>query len=325
MIERIQGVHDEQEYLSRAEFEKQLRDTKKLETEHGSVEYAIVEPETLISPRPVVYVGGFAHGRNSYVEEMFDLARSGRKIVYTNPIRGFDKGISENVAALQQKYALPESVRAKVAALDAVIEAVRAGEDVDLVGHSQGGLLITLLGALRPAVVRHIVLQSPEGFQGKLSTPRMMAKFARQAVYQLRDVREQNKQGDPRPARVAARTAGSFTRELARDIFWRLTEEIPGSVRVAIAPVLKDIKTASKDAEKKTVISLLYANSDRLFPPGVYEKGIEMERNLVEAAEPETGGVFDYVDCVAMYARKGAGHNAAANEKEGLLRKVLDQ
>ena len=78
--------------ISDESFDEQLQEKQSFQTENGGqVEYFKIQPEEITSEVPVVYVGGFSQGPTTYTDEMKDLARSGRAVLYTNPIRGDEK------------------------------------------------------------------------------------------------------------------------------------------------------------------------------------------------------------------------------------------
>ena len=176
----IEGLKEESEpiCITDESFDSQLAEKQAFTTENGEVvEYFKIQPEKITSNVPAVYVGGFSQGPATYTDEMRDLARSGRGVLYINPIRGVENIATPELLELQKKYNLPDTIVAKVAAIDELITHSGA-EPIDLVGHSQGGVLAAVLSALRPGLVRSVVMECSAGFQGPRSTPGVTASFA---------------------------------------------------------------------------------------------------------------------------------------------------
>ena len=308
-------------HITREGFDRQLAETKTIETEWGPIEYAVVEPEKYSGETPVLFIGGFGQGKDSYVEEMYDLANSGRKVLFSNPRKGIERN-KENYEQLQERLDISDTVLAKAAELEFLLEQENL-EQVDLAGHSQGGLVLSVLSAMRPDLAQNLVLQSPQGFQGDKGLLELAYEFSRQGLMQLKDVNAQKRAGDSRPKEAVNRAVASFMKEaFGNSPVWRLTSEIPGSAKVDLAPILEDIKTQREETGVGPRITLLTAANDGLFPPGMYEEKLEANVNSGEPLD-EGQGPFKYVDTWAMYARKGAGHNAVAIEMPGLLKQVL--
>jgi len=329
MFEKPNLESEESPFMRREDFDRQLSEVRTLETENGNIDYVSIEPEKITHETPIVYIGGFSQGANTYADEMYDLVKDGRRLMFTNPIRGIEMSgdNSDPLTETQKNFDLPDVVINKVRAVETLIknQQMDSGK-VDLVGHSQGGMIASILSSANPNLVNNLILENPMGFQGEISTPAIVTKFAYQMVGQMVDIGKQLAHGDKRPISVASKMSKSFTKEFLKDTIWRLTEEVPGATQVDLMPILKKIKSDMSDEEDGVKITLINAANDKLFTPEMYEGRLHEESENLEQEDPPENfkGPFEYVDAWIMYARKGATHNAAGIEKSGLLKQILN-
>ncbi len=297
-------------FISEESFAEQFAEDILLKNENGEVMYTKITPETIKFDSPLLYIGGFSQGKETYLGEIKDLAESGREVFFANPIKGFDVSEVDSYNEFKERYKLPDVVLSKMAAIE---EVMREEEifNAELAGHSQGGLVSALLCAKDPTLAHDLVLQSPAGFVPGEPTSQLATKFGEQLASNI--TREKNDS-----LKTSMKRAGkSFFKEATRSessdsmldtIKWRLRVEVPGMSAVDLAPVLRDIKQTTKESEESdTRISLVLANDDKLFKPEAYE-------DLDD----------DYVDRVVFYLDKNASHTAAGIEAEGLLRQLLE-
>lgn len=292
----------EKEHITNESFEEQFNKEQVLSIEGvDDIPYTIVVPENLISEDWVVYVGGFGQGKESYLDEIQNLAQSGRKVLFTNPTKGITRNedlIPENINDL------PKTITAKSEAVQKILERVGA-DNVDLVGHSQGAAVVAAYAAEHPNIAKRIVLECPAGsLEGDDSRERIMGRFVADKVAALAT-------DTGKIAGKSGRRAGkSFSKEVFGDyknIGFRLREEIPGVAAVDIAPLLKDIKQRNEGTE----IVLVNANKDKVYSPERIEN--TLGDNPFE----------DYIDRWVMYESKKASHSAPVVERPGLLRQIL--
>lgn len=323
MIEKFLSEVTYVNHMSHESFDEQLNDVNKVETEKGILEYVVIEPERYSAKSAVLFVGGFGQGKDTYTDEMFNLCNEGRKVLYANPIRGFDTSEIDDLNSLGEKFNISDTVLAKANELETVLQNENL-EEVDLIGHSQGALVLSVLALHRPELAKNIVLQCPEGLQGDISTPKFAEKLAYELIVQTVENIKEYIQGNTHPLAASAKAGKSFTKEFFRDVLWRLTTEVPGSAKVDIAPILKEIKASKEETGVGPHVTLLNAQNDNLFNPEMFEDGLEVNSSDAIKQTEDGSGPFQYIDSWAMYTRKGAGHNAPVTELPGLLSQVLD-
>lgn len=300
---------EEEIYISQEEFNRQFTIEHTLSIGESEVTYSSVAPSETISDDWVVYVGGFSQGKDSYLAELYNLAQSGRKVVFTNPLKGIQE--HDFVDALEG-YNLPDTIPAKALAVKAVIDHL-GGETVDLVGHSQGAAVLTALATMEPELAHNLVLECPSGLQGEDSTGRIIKRFALDKALQVKEMGREVLRGDFSSLEAAKRASESFASEIQKDPIWRLNVEIPGAATVNIVPMLEFIHQQTiEDRHFSTKVTLINAQSDIVFPPDQIEDALE-------------GDPLNFVDSWAMYARKSASHTAPALEKAGLLRQLVNK
>ena len=146
--------------MSKAEFDAEFSKVFAHEFMGEQLSYAKIEPnaEQLRNQDWVVFVGGFNTAKESYYNELLNLAQSGRKILFINPetvaeIEDGDDGITSGI---------PLTIRSEAAALSSVMEQEGIAK-ADFVAHSRGGAVATTLIAKNPGIAKRILLDSPAG------------------------------------------------------------------------------------------------------------------------------------------------------------------
>lgn len=337
--EDFRGYPGQLEILSITEedFKRQFSEEHEIEIEgQESIFYTAVIPENPTSEDWVVYVGGFGQGKDSYLDEIKNVAQSGRKIIFTNPIRGI-----ENEEVVEALHDVPDTIIAKSAAVQRILEEVGAGK-VDFVGHSQGAAVVTAFAAAHPEITKKLILECPAGSMGgDDSREKIMVRFVIDKVAGIIDNPKKMLGG------AGGRGGKAFFRETIgkpKHIGYRLKEEIPGVAAFDIAPLLEEIQ----QKEGETEVILVSANNDITYPRekiaemiGADEllSQIEEEEGRFEDVDREYSEVLtqkvtenspfgNLVDRWVMYGGKeseGATHSAPVVEKAGLLRQLLEQ
>jgi len=264
-----------------------------------AIPFTTVTPKEITSEDWVVYIGGFSQGKDSYLGEIQNLAQSGRKVLFVNPIKGIGVGKDETPAGVLS--VVPRSILSKAKAVQEVLDSIGA-QGVDVVGHSQGAAIATVLSVIEPNIVNKMILECPAGLmEGNDSRLKIMARFiADKANLVVSD-------SGKLLSEEGIRGTKSFCKEIIKEPVYRYTEEIPGVAEVNIAPLLKHIKKEGKNTE----IILLNANKDKVYSPE------RIERNL--GSNP----LDEYIDSWVMYESKKATHTAAIVERPGILRQIL--
>jgi pimeloyl-ACP methyl ester carboxylesterase len=339
--------------ISEESFEKQFEKDKTIRSEkggpiQGEVMYTKVTPETLKYETPVVYIGGFSQGKESYKADLKDLVESGREVIFSNPIKGYDVSEDPTYKDFQEKYNIPDVVMSKMAAVEEIIKAEGINR-LELEGHSQGGMLATLVASKNPELVNNLVIMCPAGLTGEQSFIEQAVPFLHQGWDSLlRRIRLQRqamglltpkeaREYTDKPGRQAMRAANTpefidnmkragkgFVSEATRTetgdsllatIKWRITQEIPGISQVDLGQVLKDIqKHNQEEPESATQVTLLLAHNDRLFPEETYQEIVKIigeDEDVMSIIGPELG---EYVNAVANYVDPDAPHTAPGLE-----------
>ncbi len=319
-ISKIPETHD---HISREAFDEQLSIRQQITAQGGTIEFNVVTPEKIRSDIPTIYVGGFLTGSNLYADTLYDIAREGTEVFYMNPTKGIPSVETVAMNQLTETYNIPESVLHKVAAIEALISS-QGFERVDVVGHSQGALVLSVLTALHPGLVRNLVLDCPFGLQPERTTTSISVAFIHEGLRVLWQSLKEGARGNFPYTKATLNTIGTAVKEFSKNTAWRFTHEIPDGASLDIAPLLKDIKDTSKDQTESTTITLLTAQNDSLFSPEKFEARLDVTENPDQPLE-DGEGPFKYIDVWAMYADKEANHAAPMLEKSGLITQLLSQ
>lgn len=309
------------EHVTDEEFERQFKEDHYLEIEgNDPIPYAMVVPENPTSENWVVYVGGFSQGKESYLDEIKDLAESGRKVLFTNPTKGIE---AEEEG--ESQVDMPETILNKSRAVDEILKVVGT-DKVDLVGHSQGAAVITTFVAEHPGLANKMILECPAGLlEGEDSWYKVMGRFgydktsavttdSKQWLEETLSIRDESSDKDPKIVtrqvlnKAGSRAGKSFFKNLKDDFVFRLVEEIPGVAKVDIAPLLKEIKEKGEGTE----VILVNANNDKVYSPE------RLEQTLGD------NPLDEYIDRWAMYDSKTASHSTPVAGRAGLLRQILE-
>mgnify|MGYP001254447118 FL=1 len=301
--------------ISQEEFDRQFTKDNLLLLEKGEVTYTKVTPEVIKYDEPVLYIGGFSQGKETYRGELQDLVESGREVIFTNPIKGVDVTESDEYNLLKEQYNLPDIILAKVSAAEEILLA-EGVEQAELVGHSQGGIITTVLTAKNPERVDNLVLNSPAGFVTGKSRTWLALRFGHQLISNLFRKKDEYLKSNIK------RAGQSFGSEaINRDnmesifatIFWRWKVEVPGISNVDLLPILKSIQDHN-DAhpDESTSVSMVMANEDKLYPPEMYQEQLGEDYD-------------DFVNSFMSYRDEEASHTAAGIEAHGLLRQILNK
>lgn len=313
-----QSKEGEKRYISREEFERQLGRSEKQEIGGQKIEVTTILPESLSDETWVVMLGGIATGPKTYTDELYEIAVSGRKILFLNPDKGIDA--SQEDEKYFAKFSVPQTIVVKTALVKEILQEMDI-EDADIVGHSQGAIIATALGARNPEMARHIVLDNPGGLTGEDSGIRLMGRAAKQLVKEQGFAFREATKGNKGPLKRFNRAAGVFSKNFARNLAWRLVKETPGIAESRMEELLKTMQDErEKNQGKGPKITLLTANRDEFFPDERIGEtlGYSESEDQEEREKP-----FAYIDNWAMYSRKGASHNAPVLEHPGALRQIL--
>lgn len=274
-------------------------------------------PEDLISPKPIIFIGGFGKKAGAYQKEILKLVASGRKVIFTNPLRGIKlKQKTEFFAERGEMRNLPQVIKDKANEILAIMQNLKI-ENADVVGHSQGGMLAIVLATALPNLVDKLVLLNPAGLQGKDSTLGLIRRSLKDSkkFKQMMLAETDKKKKEKMNAEAHIHRKYYVGNE---DLFWRLTQEIPVLAKVDILPMLEDIKK-----QGRTKITLVKSNADITFPTEKTLKNLHQTQPPREEFIDSGGGyTFMYIDNRLMFDDKNASHNHSNPE---LLCQILNE
>jgi len=282
--------------------------------------YVEIKPERLTSEECVVYIGGLGTNALAYDAQLHELARRGRKIIYINPVEGIKP--SRELAEYADAHEIPQTIQNKAAEIELLMCTLNVGK-VDVVGHSQGGAIATLLTAFRPNQVDRLVLDTPAGLVGNKSAGSLISRSIEEAGSEYQYAKQKFDAGDPSYLDAWKKRIFNDERGDASRLLWRLTTEIKGIGQTNIVPLLQDIQAGHRQADEATLapeVILLTAQNDRVF------KAEEIATTMTEHGLAETkddGTRAGIVDSWAMYADRRAGHGFLTKNDPKLLAELV--
>jgi len=301
--------------ISEEEFANQFKELI-LNTDNHEILYSKIEPSETVSSKFVIYLGGFAKSKEAYYGELKSIAQSGRKVLFTNQTRGIAPSEKDSIEL--SKLNLPQTIKNKVAEVIVLLDYLKIYR-ADIVGHSQGAIIGTIIAAMRPGIADNLILLNPAGLYDDDSSVGIVQRTIKGDVEHKKYITK-TKDAKEKERLALARKRVKRSSTLTTDMMWRFDKEIHGLATTDIAPILKKIKSKQEDAgvDEKTYITLITANKDALFNSEKIEKHIGI--NLPQDKK-DTEGV---IDAHAMYIEKGASHNAPMYEKPGLITQILN-
>ncbi len=337
--EEEETMPERKEYITKQEFDLQFRQSEKIDLEGEEIEVASIVPENPVENEWVVIVGGWATRKTAYEDEMYALARSGRKVLFLNP----DHGVAsdEDDAEYFKDRSVARTIAMKAAAVRAVLEE-RGITNADIVGHSQGAQIAVAMGARHPELVRRIVLDNPAGMIGKDTRSKLSLRGAAQVIEEgartparVKKARSLEKEGmiqkgSWKPGRAYLRERVAQAKLMAEKPIFRNVTETAGIAATDVTPLLRDIKERNKESDRPIEVILLNAYSDRIIPEkriketlGYEEPAYDRETQTYQKPAEAHEKPFELVDRWAMYSPKGASHNAPYLELPGTLAHIL--
>lgn len=312
--------------ISEEEFEEQFKESV-LKVDEHEILYSKIKPKETISDKYVLYLGGFSQGKETYRDELKNLAESGRKVLYTNQLDGVTPSKEDSLEL--DKFDLPETIKNKVAEVLVLLDHLKI-DRVDIAGHSQGAIIATVVAALRPGIADNLVLLNPAGLYGDDSRFGISWRSIKGQIAHTKSIAEEEDVEEKARLGIVQERIKDDSK-LRTDILWRLRKEIPGIAATDIVPILKEIKSNQEELseDEKTRITLLTAYSDATFSREKTEEHLGI-KSSPETSDEDISKMYEKVfeeviDSHAMYKEKEASHNAPIFEKPGALTQIVNQ
>ncbi len=240
------------------------------EEQSDHVEYRDIVPERLQYDHCVVFVGGLGTTAVDYTEQLRILAKQGRRVVYCNPLQGVTP--SEELAAYAKAKGLPPLMAYKASEVLRIMEHLGI-EHADVIGHSQGGAVSTLVAAFKPEQVDQLVLDTPAGIVGKKSYSELVRRVGAEFHAEREFVEKKAAAGDPTYERAFHRNADAASTD-PDYIQWRREVEIPSIGATSVIPLLEDIRNRTQQGNAAPEVVLVTAQDDQIFPPQEIEDAL---------------------------------------------------
>lgn len=311
----------EKDKISNEDFDEQFF-VQKISVEGHEFSFVKVEPSEKISEQYVVFIGGFSAGAAEYKSEIKDLAKSGRKVFFINPLKGIE--VPDHDHTQMQNFDVPPTIQMKTAEVLRALE-IAGIQRADFVGHSQGAIISAMVSSLRSGIAENLVLTNPAGMHGEDSRRALVGRTAvglgAQQIENAKRMINENNEASRITDVIGSVLKGT---EIQKSPIWRFAEEIPGIVNSNLIPVLKNLKErqAALTEEEKTKITLVTANADRTFSPERIDANLGVDSDNSESVET----LFkEVLDSSMMYVEKNAGHEAPIYEKAGLAAQIVNE
>lgn len=301
--------------ISREQFDKQFSQTNILMAGDKEISYAMAKGSEDPNAEWFVYIGGFAQGSNSYADVLYDVATSGRNIVYVNPLEGIEI-TNEKIATEMRGLGVPDLIARKANEVKFIMDALEI-EHAHIGGHSQGAAVGATLAVMVHDKVSKLLLDAPPGlrdgdnpFRLALSTvlgKRILKKEIEGLANQLEtgevmkrehesedDYKARLQELDRRVAKLGIMTDGSKAKHR---LLWRLRNEVTALSKFHMRPVIQKVKELQGGLNRDTYkneISIITANMDVTF---------ESDKAVINA-----NGL---ADSTSSYIGKHESHNAA--------------
>lgn len=298
------------------EYAKNFKEPEYFDFENHEIKYYEFSPkQDLISQKPIIFIGGFGKDAGAYQKEILKLVISGRKVIFVNPLYGIKiKNKSSLFEERGNMKDLPEVIKNKTNELLAVVQHLNI-ENADVVGHSQGGVLGTVLATALPNLVDKLILLNPAGLYGKDSTIGLIKRSLKEKEELKLAISNELDKDKKQKMQNHAQTHNKYYEGRKYKLF-RLLKEIPGLVKMNLLLLLYDIHTHGK-----TQVSLVTSNKDATFPTKIVEDNLGGFAKR-QGKEHLAGELFEYVDRYVMHSDENALHNYENGE---LLEQILNE
>jgi pimeloyl-ACP methyl ester carboxylesterase len=181
----LENQEQENKYISSERFLEQIAHEQVMEIHNPErrlchqLRYTEILPDISISDEYVVFIGGFGANSLAYDAQLYELARRGRKVIYLNPLEGLAGSEEEQTYA--KDTGIPGIIQNKASEVSRLLKELGIAR-VDVVGHSQGGAVATLLAATHPDMVKKLVLDTPAGLVGQKTSAELITRSLDEAA-----------------------------------------------------------------------------------------------------------------------------------------------
>ena len=259
-------AQENSEALLRKKFEEQFHNFEEIKLGEGEFEAIDLTPEEITDETPVLLVPGYGKTPRSYKELLFEIYKSGRRVIsMTAPT--MDISLS--------KEEIPGIPKVQVTRAEALLQLLKEKHinNVDVIGHSEGGMNATIAASLDPGQFRHFVLVAPPGVTKEFSdsTPVLgeavdWAIIGKRFAQNILHIRNESKNGTPEQVTryaLADAEAKEFTK--ARGTL-KATYESGFVGKVDISEILRTIHMSGHG------VSVVAGVDDKMLPMKKYQR-----------------------------------------------------
>lgn len=220
-----------------------------LEMDGAKIQVLDAKPAEAKTEVPAVFVPGFLFTKTSppLVNIIQALKGKGRRTLAMMNIHGIDTKAVRGLHIGQLR---------KAAAIIKMLDA-KGIKQTDLVGHSEGAIIATMVAKLRPDLVRNLVLYNPAGLKEAESTAALLGRFVFEGIKEL----FRGKTHTPTPdgkimGQIGAREAQAYL----KGDHLHTAREVAG---MGQADVRKDVQDLQKQGKG---VSIITGKRDFVFP-----------------------------------------------------------
>ncbi len=190
------GVESDQEKVLRDRFKEQFSKFETLNYKGADFEMIDLTPEAMTDTVPVVFVPGFGKSPRSYEEALFEVYKSGRRVLgMTAPTKNF--------VVEKKKDTIPNAQAMRAEALTHMLDAKGVGL-ADVIGHSEGAMNAAIAASEAPERFRHFVFVALPGVTDEQSYFEIAKRGVQRTIYEKGEMKNADAITKTRYERAAA-------------------------------------------------------------------------------------------------------------------------
>lgn len=289
-------------------FLEQLTESKKLNVEvmrNGKKEYHDIKfneinPENSSDEPTILYVGGYNAESVAYTEPIYHAVKSGRKVVFINPMKGFRDDAVHHFLH-KNEISCPNPIEERGAEIISFMKNYdNSDKKFDVIGHSLGGAVGVFSGVMFPDKVRNLILDNPAGLDGRKNIFQMLKEYNEEGKSELEVITKRLKDNPNEDLKFQLKewhnkSLGQKLRSKEEGYLQGLRTTY-GISKLDISPLLKFIN--ENKSEEGPKIKLVTGQNDRMFTP-------EQLENTLGTSIDE---VSQYIDGWSQYVDRDVGH-----------------